>query len=301
MFFERVAILGVGLIGASFGLAIRVKGLCKTIVGHGRKEQNLRRAKELGIIDAYSMDAARACEGSDLIVLATPVGILKQLVGEIAGSIKKGAVITDVGSVKSIVYDLESLVPAGVSYVGSHPIAGSDQSGIDDARADLFRGARCIITPTENSHRAAIEEIASLWELLGSRVESLDPHKHDRIYAAVSHLPHLLAYALVNAAHGFSDDCIEYAGQGFKDVTRIALSSPELWRDISIFNKDNLINVMEILQENLDRIHDLLVAGDASGIEKEFSRAQRLRLVLSNDNQRSAANSADSMTAGSGL
>ncbi|MGD0883327.1 MAG: prephenate dehydrogenase/arogenate dehydrogenase family protein [Thermodesulfovibrionales bacterium] len=301
MYFDKVTILGVGLIGASFGLAIKAKGLSKTIVGYGRSENNLRRAKEQGIIDAYSMDAGRACEGADLIVLATPVGILKRLVGDIAGSIKAGAIITDVGSVKGVVYDLEPLLPEGVFYVGSHPIAGSDQSGIDEARADLFSGARCILTPTENSHRPAMQKIASLWEQFGSRVEFLDPRKHDRIYAAVSHLPHILAYALVDAVHDFGADCIEYAGQGFKDTTRIALSSPELWRDICIFNKDNLSSLMGILQEHLDRIRALLVAGDASGVEKEFSRAQRLRMMLSDEGRRSAANGADSITADGGL
>ena len=139
-----------------------------------------------------------------------------------------------------------------------------------------------------------MQKIASLWEQLGSRVEFLDPRKHDRIYSAVSHLPHILAYALVNAVHDFCGDCIEYAGQGFKDTTRIALSSPELWRDISIFNKDNLSTMMGILQENLNRMHALFGTGDAAGIEKEFLRAQRLRMMLSDDGHRFPVNDAGS-------
>lgn len=281
MFFTKVTILGVGLVGASYALALRESGLCETISGYGRNEDNLRRAKALGIIDDYSLKATSACEDSDLIVLAAPVGIFERLAGEIRDSARKGSVVTDVGSVKGrLVYRLESLMPEGVSYIGSHPIAGSDKSGIDDARADLFRGARCIVTPTGNSDKNAKDTIVSLWEKLGSRVEVMDPYEHDRIYAAVSHFPHIIAYALVNTVNDFREGCIEYAGQGFKDSTRIALSSPELWEDISIFNKDNLLRLTEILRKNLNRIEGLLVSEDAEGIKAEFSKARESRMKL---------------------
>ncbi|HET6514288.1 MAG TPA: prephenate dehydrogenase/arogenate dehydrogenase family protein [Thermodesulfovibrionales bacterium] len=278
MFFNKVAILGVGLIGASLALALRNKGLCRSVHGYGRTEENLRRARERGIIDDYSMDADKACDHADLIVLATPVGSFHTIIGEVRGSLKKGAVITDVGSVKgSMVHELESLVREGTYYIGSHPIAGSDKSGIDDARPDLFRQALCVVTPTETTDSLARDRIISLWERLEGRVEVMDPYRHDEIFGAVSHLPHIVAYALVNTVDTFDPGCIGYAGQGFKDTTRIAMSSPEMWRDIVIFNRDNLIRLTGMLRENLDRIATMLENKDAAGIERTFSEARELR------------------------
>lgn len=281
LFFSKTTVVGVGLIGASVALALKEKGLCGVIYGYGREEENLKKAKERGIIDDYSLDVCKACEGSDLILLSTPVGVFREIVEKIKGTIKKGALITDVGSVKgSLVYELESLMPAGVYYVGSHPIAGSDKSGIDDARAGLFTNTLCVITETENSGSMAIQKIASIWEAVGARVVLMDTFKHDEIYAAVSHLPHIIAYAMVNTVNDISADYIEYAGQGFRDTTRIALSSPELWRDISMFNKDNLIKLINTFKDNLDRITRCLENGDALGIEKDFLKAQELRRRL---------------------
>lgn len=281
LFFNKVTIVGVGLIGASFALALREKGLCETICGYGRREENLKRAKEQGIIDDYSLDVRKACEDSDLILLSTPVGIFKDIVENIKGVLKKGALVTDAGSVKGkMVYELELSMPDGVHYVGSHPIAGSDKSGIDDARADLFNNARCIITPTEKSDELAKNKVVSIWEALGARVELMDPFKHDEIYAAVSHFPHIVAYTIVNTIGDVDSEYIEYAGQGFKDTTRIALSSPEMWRDISVFNKGNLIRLIDVFRNNLDKLTKYLKEDNASGVEEEFLKAQTLRKNL---------------------
>jgi prephenate dehydrogenase len=280
VFFDNVAVLGVGLIGASLARALKEKGLCKTIGGYGRSEDNLRRAKERGIIDDYGIDAGKVCGVADLIVLATPVGLFKDILQEVRGSLRKGAIVTDVGSVKRIVYEVEPLMPGGTYYVGSHPIAGGDRSGIDDARADLFTNAQCIITPTEGSHQGSVETITSLWRALGCKVEFMTPSQHDEIYAAVSHLPHIVAYNLINAVEEFHKGCIAYAGQGFKDTTRIALSSPELWRDISVLNRDNLITLIGILREHLGRMEEMLGSGDEGGIENEFTKAKKLRTEL---------------------
>lgn len=275
---NKAAIIGVGLLGASFALALKEMNLCRTISGFGRNENNLKRAKERRIIDEYSIDAVKACEDADFILLSTPVGAFTSLVNSIKGDLKKGAVITDVGSVKGrLVYDLEASLPEGVSYIGAHPIAGSDKSGIDDARPNLFNGARCIITPTENSDDDALNKVASIWNIIGSKVELMNPYKHDEIYAVVSHLPHIIAYALVNTVRDIDSKYIDYAGQGFKDTTRIALSSPEMWRDISIFNKDNLIKLLDSLKEKLQEIEKLLQTGDAVGLENIFLSAQELR------------------------
>ncbi len=281
IFFNKVSIIGVGLIGASFALALKEKGLCKTICGYGRREENLKRAKEKGIIDDYSLDLKNACEDSDLILLATSVGVFKDIAQNIKGYLKKDALVTDVGSVKGrLVYDLEFLMPDGVHYIGSHPIAGSDKSGIDDAKADLFKNARCIVTPTEKTDESAKEKIMLIWEAVDAKVEGMDPFTHDEIYAVVSHFPHIIAYEIVNTVGDIDSKYIAYAGKGFKDTTRIALSSPELWRDISISNKENLIKLIGIFRKNLDKIESLLLSEDAADIEEEFLRAQTLRKQL---------------------
>ncbi len=282
IFFNKVTIVGVGLIGASFSLALKEKRLCKTVCGYGKTENNLEKATKLGIIDNYSMDVKKACEDSDLIFLATPVGIFRRITEGLKDTLKKDAIMTDAGSVKGrLVYELESLMPEGVCYIGSHPIAGSDKSGIEDARANLFNNARCIVTPTENSDECAKKKVISIWEAIGAKVCLISPNKHDEIYASVSHLPHVIAYAIVNAVGYVDDEHIDYAGQGFKDTTRIALSSPELWRDISILNKDNVVRMIGIFKKNLNKIEGLLQSGDASGIEVEFLKAQTLRKRLS--------------------
>lgn len=281
IFFNKVSIIGVGLLGASFALALRENGLCKTICGYGRKEENLKRAKERGIIDDYSLDVRKACKNSDLILLSTPIGAFREIAESIKDTLKQGVLITDVGSVKGrFVYELESLMPDGVHYIGSHPIAGSDRSGIDDARTDLFNNARCIVTPTEKSDESAKEKIISIWEAVGAKVEVMDPFAHDEIYAAVSHFPHIIAYTIVNTVGDVDSKYIGYAGKGFKDTTRIALSSPEMWRDISIFNKENLIRMIDVFRENLDRITSYLKENNASGVEEEFLKAQALRNKL---------------------
>lgn len=281
MFFNKVTIAGVGLIGASFALALRKNGLSRNIHGYGRSEDNLMQAKGMGIIDSYSTDICSVCKDSDLLVLATPVGRFREIILKLRDSLSKNAIVTDVGSVKgNLVYELEASMPEGAFYIGSHPIAGSDKSGIVDSRPDLFNNALCIITPTKASNKEAMDKVGSIWKAFGSRLEFMDPFRHDEIYAAVSHLPHIIAYSIVNTINDIDNRYIEYAGQGFKDATRIALSSPELWRDISIFNKDNLLKMISIFRNNLDAISRCLEEGNESGIEKEFQRAQQLRMRL---------------------
>jgi len=279
--FTRTAIIGVGLIGASVALALHETGLSNSVIGCGRKEENLRRATERGIIDDYRMDAAAAVDGADLVVLATPVGMLSTIAAGMRTALKKDALVTDVGSVKgALVSELESLMPDGVHYIGSHPIAGSDKSGIDDARGNLFSGARCIVTPTQRSNIDALDKVIALWEMVGGLVECMDPLRHDEIFALISHLPHIIAYAIVNAVESIDPGCVEYSGGGFRDTTRIAASSPELWRDISTMNRHNLIRVLDSFKVNLHRIERCLEENDGEGIEKEFLRAQQLRMSI---------------------
>lgn len=276
--FNKVTVLGVGLIGASFAISLKQKGLCREIVGFGRNKNNLDKAKGRGIIDSYELDPATACDGSDLIVFATPVGSFLNLVEISSSSFKKGSLVTDVGSVKGdLVFEMEKNMPSDVSYVGSHPIAGSEQSGIDISHGELFRDALCIITPTEKSHKESVSLISGLWDTLGANVITMDPQKHDRIYAALSHLPHILAYSLVNTVANIDTSFLEFSGQGFKDVTRIALSSQELWRDICLLNKDNIIDMIAAFQQNLTTLSQYLRASDSASLEREFKKARTLR------------------------
>lgn len=281
IFLNKVTIIGVGLLGASFALALREKGLCKTIIGYGRSKDNLKKAKDLGIIDDYTFDLGHAAVDSDLIMLSTPVGVFLEIIRQISHYFKRGSIVTDVGSVKGkLVYDLEEAMPEGVFYVGTHPIAGSDKSGISDARADLFKSARCIITPTEKTDKDALEKVTLLWKEFGSHLEFMDPYKHDEVYAAVSHLPHIIAYSLVNTIGDIDSEFIRYAGQGFKDTTRIALSSPELWRDIVIYNRGNLIKLLDLFSRNIEKLKELLEKSDEKAIKEEFQKAKALRESL---------------------
>lgn len=278
IFFNKVTIIGVGLIGASFALALREKDLCKDITGYGRREENLKRAKERGIIDYYSLDPGEASLESDLIVLSIPVGVFRDIIDKIKEVLKDGSLITDVGSVKgSLVYEIEGSIPKGSFYIGSHPIAGGDRSGIDESRADLFKNALCIITPTENSDTGALRKIALLWEKVGSKVRFMDPYKHDEIYGAVSHLPHVIAYTLVNTIGDIDSEFIEYAGQGFKDTTRIALSSPEMWRDIVLYNRENLLKFLDIFKGEIRKIEEFIKNNDSEAIKDIFQKARDLR------------------------
>ncbi len=278
MHFHKVTILGVGLIGASFALAMRKHGLCNEIAGHGRKEDNLIRAKEKGVIDSFDLDPSKACAGADLVLFAVPVGSFVDLLIKIKGALKKNSIVTDAGSVKGrLVRDMEALMPEGVYFVGAHPIAGSERSGIDSAGADLFQDAKCIITPTEKTDREALAKITALWETFGSVIKIINPDEHDRIYAAVSHLPHLIAYEIMNTVADMDGSYLAFSGQGFKDTTRIASSAPELWRDICLLNKDFILESIELFKRNIDRASQYLRDSDAESIERDFRKARTLR------------------------
>lgn len=279
--FNRITILGVGLLGASFAMAMKQRNLCSSVTGYGRSRDNLLRAKQRNIIDALGDDPADACRDADLVMLAAPAGSFLGLVHAIAPVLKSGAVLTDVGSVKGgLVREIERLMPPHAHYIAAHPIAGSDRSGIDSANAGLFTRAKCIITPTENSDEAVLEKMQKLWKALGSDVIMLTPEEHDRIYASVSHLPHLIAYALVNTVADLDRSYLDFSGKGFLDATRIASSSEELWKDICLLNRENLVTAISVFRQNLDRMDQYLKAGSADSLKNEFRRARTLREAI---------------------
>ena len=278
MYFAKVAILGVGLIGASLGLALKKYAIAGSVIGYGRTKENLLRAQERAIIDSFELDAAAACDQADLIVFATPVGVFTDIARHLTPVLKEGTIITDVGSVKGrLVGEMERILAPRGSFVGAHPIAGSDRSGIDAASADLFSKAQCVVTPTKATDQAALEKIISLWRAFGSAVTLLEPLEHDRIYGAVSHLPHLLAYELINTIADIDSTYFNFSGRGFKDTTRIAGSQPELWRDICKLNRENILAYIEIFKNHLDRVSTYLKNNDGESLLKDFREARALR------------------------
>ncbi|NTW57835.1 MAG: prephenate dehydrogenase/arogenate dehydrogenase family protein, partial [Nitrospirae bacterium] len=235
LFFNKVTIIGVGLIGGSLARVMKAQKLAGEIHGAGRSRETLEQAIRLGVIDHMGQSSAHAVEHADLVVLAAPVGTFEPIVREIAPHMKKGAILTDVGSVKGmLVRTLEGLLPSGVHFVPGHPIAGREKHGVDAATDTLFQGAKCILTPTDRTDSGALDAVKALWAAAGMNVVLMDPDRHDHIFAAVSHLPHAAAYAMVSTVAEFSseaDNYITFSGAGFRDFTRIAASSPEMWRD----------------------------------------------------------------------
>jgi prephenate dehydrogenase len=283
--FQKMAILGVGLIGGSLAMVCKQKGLAKLIVGYGRRPENLKKAVKLGVIDRFFQDLRETVQGADLIVLATPVGQFEALAREMAPALSKEAIVTDVGSVKGgLVTRLERLLPNGSRFVGVHPIAGKEKTGVEAASATLFVGAQCILTPTEKTNPSALESVKVLWEATGSKLVLMDPVQHDQILAAVSHLPHLVAYALVSTVLETKvqgQEVMPFSAGGFRDFTRIASSSPEMWRDIFLLNRDPLLGMIETYEKTLARLKQLIRQGDGKGLEAEFERAKQARERLS--------------------
>ncbi|MEO5359857.1 MAG: prephenate dehydrogenase/arogenate dehydrogenase family protein [Nitrospirota bacterium] len=281
MFFEKTAIIGVGLIGATVALAMKRHGLTEKICGFGRNETNLKNARARGIIDDYALNLRDLAEGADLVIFAAPVRAFKPIAGEIAPYLKVGAIVSDVGSVKgALVYEMESAMPEGVAFIGAHPIAGNDKSGFDAADPGIFIGAKCIITPTRNTKKSAYQTIITMWERFGCKVEILSPERHDEILSSISHLPHIAAYALVNTVQKLNPGFFSYSGPGFMDTTRIAMSSAEIWRDICILNKDNILAHLFAYTRQLENIMAYINDLDWTSLTHEFEKSVEVRKQL---------------------
>lgn len=283
--FKNVTIIGVGLIGGSLARVLKAKKLADEITGAGRGRETLERARELGVIDRIVPGPAQAVKDADLVVLAPPVGAFERIAQVIGPKMKHGAILTDVGSVKGkLVTLIEGLLPAGVHYVPGHPIAGKETSGVSEASATLFKGAKCILTPTHKTDGDALAAVKTLWQLAGAHVLEMEPDIHDRVFAAVSHLPHVAAYAMVCAVAELktdSEDYITFSGGGFRDFTRIAAGSPEMWRDICLMNQKNVLEMIDRYQFSLNMIKRAIRAEDTGKIEKLFRSASDVRKGLS--------------------
>ena len=280
---RRLTVLGLGLLGGSVAKAARGEGLAREIVAVGRRRESLLPALRDGTVDRITTDIAEGVAGSDFCVLATPVATLTSLLRETWRAVPDDVVLTDVGSTKAaIVKAAESLGrERPLAFIGSHPMAGSEKSGYGVARADLFKGALVVLTPTETSVTAALHRVREFWEAVGARVMALPPATHDRAVAAISHLPHLVADALVGAVLRMDPGFLEVAGAGFRDTTRIAASSPTVWREIFQENRSALTEALRAFRRALDDLDALVAAGDAAAIEQELDRIKRARERLS--------------------
>jgi prephenate dehydrogenase len=281
--FSRAVIVGVGLIGGSLGMILRRKALAESVVGVGRRVENLKTAVAVGAIDRYVVDPKEAVKDADLVVLATPVDTYERHLKDWASCLSPGAIVTDVGSVKGgLVERSETYMPTGVHFVGAHPIAGKEKTGAAAGSEDLFSGKRCILTPTSRTNSEALERMRFLWQEAGAVVLTMDPHLHDKILGAVSHLPHAAAFALMNALIEIRSqvpglDLAGHSGGGLRDTTRIAASSPEMWRDIFLWNRENVVAWIGAYERSLGQLRHLIETGDASGIEKMLERVKEER------------------------
>ena len=279
--FKKVVMAGVGLICGSLALDMRRLKLAKEIIGYGRGEANLRLAKRKGIVDGYFLRPQEFPEGVDLLMMGTPVEAIAPLTEAFLPQIQPGCIVSDVGSVKGeIVRAMERLLPENIYFVAGHPIAGGEQWGAQAAHPGLFVRHRCILTPTRRTDRRALGKTAALWRRVGAEVEIMTPDVHDRVLGVISHLPHVLVYALVNALEHQAlngVDLKKYCAGGFKDFTRIASSRPELWRDICLMNRDALGRSLGGYIKYLQQLEGWIRDGKGAALEKEFARAYDIR------------------------
>lgn len=278
---SRLCVIGVGLIGGSLALALRRAGIVDEIVGCGRNQANLGRAQELGVVDRHHTNPVMAVAGADVVVIGVPLGSVHPVLTAIRDALDPGTIVTDVGSAKRcVIDDAEAIfgrMPA--RFVPGHPVAGTEKSGVEAAFADLFQNRRVILTPLAQTDPQAVSTVRALWESAGAEVISMSADHHDRMLAATSHLPHLLAFGLVDtlARWGGGEDVFQYAAGGFRDFTRIASSDPTMWRDICLANRKALLEALEHYSEDLGILTELVRQLDAQGLERIFRNAKDVR------------------------
>jgi len=280
--FNRLALIGVGLIGSSIARAARASGAARTIVATARSAATRRRVMELGFADQVVETNAAAAEGADLVIVCIPVGQCGAVAAEIAPHLKPGAVVSDVGSVKaSVVRDMAPHIPDGVHFVPAHPVAGTEESGPDAGFAELFVDRWCILTPPPGTDPEAVERLRAFWTAIGANVETMTPEHHDLVLAVTSHLPHLIAYTIVGTASELGDvtesEVLKFSAGGFRDFTRIAASDPTMWRDIFLTNKDAVLEMLGTFIEDLTKLTRAMRRGDGDALLEHFTRTRAIR------------------------
>ena len=289
--FQRLALIGMGLIGSSVARVARKRGdIAAEIVANARTQATLDRVAELGIADRCEIDPARAVAGADCVMLCAPVGTYAALAATIAPHLAPGAIVTDVGSTKqSVIRDVAPLLPAGVHLVPAHPMAGTEYSGPDSGFATLFEGRWCMLTPPPGTDEAAVDRVAEMWRRCGSMIEFMTPAHHDRVVAIVSHLPHLLAFIICGTAEDLAGESrqqvLKYAAGGFRDFTRIAASDPVMWRDVFLNNREALLEMLARFTEDAQAMGRAVRWGDTDYIEGQIERGRQIRRSLIELNQ----------------
>ena len=292
--FDTVALIGIGLIGSSISHGIRRRGLARRIVGHAKSEATRATALRLGLVEQAFATAAEATKGADLVILCVPVGACVRVMEEIAPHLKMGALLSDVGSVKgAIVRELGPLVPDGVHFVPGHPIAGTEHSGPESGFAELYDNRWCILTPPEGTDPAATEKLKLFWQKLGSNVEVMDADHHDLVLGITSHVPHLIAFNIVNTASHLErvtdSEVIKFSAGGFRDFTRIAASDPTMWRDVFLNNREAVLEMLGRFTEDLIHLQRSIRYGDGETLFKLFSEARQTRRGIIQAGQDTAA------------
>lgn len=279
--FKHIAIAGLGLIGGSLARDIRQRGLAGRITGYGRNPERMQQARSLGLVDDCFVGFDKGLDDADLVIVGTPVSTIPQTIRDLAPYLPAGAIVTDVGSVKTaVVAEVEPLMPPNVFFIGGHPIAGTENSGFESSVHGLFENRICVLTPTGASHQESLAKLEAFWEGVGSRVIRMDVQTHDRIFAGISHLPHMVAFSLVNALvdmQGFDRQILQYSAGGFRDFTRIAASDPVMWRDIALLNRDNIVHAIEVFERSLHRIKQAISTGDEKMMESFFQKSRDTR------------------------
>ena len=280
--FDRIALIGIGLIGSSLAHDIKRLGLAKEVVIATRSAETLKRAEELQLGDRYTTSSAEAVKDADLVIVSVPVGASESVAKEIAGSLKPGAIVTDVGSTKaSVIAQMQPHMPENVHFIPGHPLAGTEKSGPDAGFPGLFEGRWCIFTPLDNTDETALKRLGRFWETLGSKIDVMDPAHHDKVLAIVSHLPHLIAYNIVGTADDLGtvteSEVIKYSASGFRDFTRLAASDPTMWRDICLHNKDAILEMLARFSEDLAYLQRAIRWGEGDKIFDLFTRTRAIR------------------------
>ncbi len=283
--FGRIALIGIGLIGASLSHAIRRGGLAESIAVSTRSQATLDRAIELNLGDTYTTDSVAAAKDADLVILSVPLGAMGAVAQAIGPSLKPGAIVIDAGSSKSsVIADISPHIPDGVHFVPSHPIAGTEYSGPDAGFATLFDNRWCVLTPLPHTDQGAVEKISKFWTACGSTIELMDPGHHDKVLAITSHLPQLIAYCIVDTATNLESDMqsevIKYSASGFQDFTRLAASDPTMWRDVCLKNRDAVLDVLSQFTEDLTAMRRSIRRGEGEELHEIFTRTRAIRLEV---------------------
>lgn len=280
MNFSKITIIGLGLIGGSFAWALKKSGLVGEVFGVDINEKAIEYAVREGIIDKGSKEIENGIDDSEVILIATYVGTIPKIAKAVASIAGKRTIITDVGSVKGrIVEEVEDTLPSGIHFVGGHPIAGTELSGVWESDSRLFKGKRCILTPTPKTQPEALAKVKNLWESAGARVFTMDAETHDRVFGFMSHLPHIVAYALVNfvASQRELDDMLDFAGGGLRDYTRIGASSPDMWSDIFLMNRENVLESIREFKKALEKIEELIQREEFKELKEELNKSASIK------------------------